>query len=235
MSHRFYLGTYLFTILLGCLTLDATAQVGINTDNAAPDSSAMLDVQSSDKGLLIPRMDSTSRRNITNPADGLMVYDSTFGTFWYYENLKWNEIRNGSDSLTSTDLLDSLPAADFSCLGVASSLSLGQEPRSVAISGNYAYVVDSLSNDLKIINVSDPSSPSTVGSVSLGFPGVSIAVSGNYAYAVGGFGGVGILQIVNVNDPTSPSLEGGIGINTGPESILNFLSSVAIVGNYAYL
>ncbi|MEL6805613.1 MAG: cell wall anchor protein, partial [Bacteroidota bacterium] len=64
-------------LIIACSMATIQAQVGINTDNAAPDSSAMLDVQSSDKGLLIPRMDSTSRRNITNPADGLMVYDST--------------------------------------------------------------------------------------------------------------------------------------------------------------
>ena len=51
-----------------------------------------LDVSSADKGILIPRMDSTSRNNISNPAIGLMVFDSTTNSFWYYANSSWNNI-----------------------------------------------------------------------------------------------------------------------------------------------
>ncbi|MEM6297461.1 MAG: beta-propeller domain-containing protein, partial [Bacteroidota bacterium] len=69
----------------------AFAQVGINSDNSDPDNSAMLDVKSTEKGILIPRMDSTSRQNITSPAVGLMVYDTTTSTFWYYTT-QWTEI-----------------------------------------------------------------------------------------------------------------------------------------------
>ncbi|MEM6699011.1 MAG: tail fiber protein, partial [Bacteroidota bacterium] len=67
------------------------SQVSINEDNTEPAPSAMLDISSNDKGLLIPRMDSTSRNNITNPAEGLMVFDSTTNSFWYYIT-NWIEI-----------------------------------------------------------------------------------------------------------------------------------------------
>ena len=43
------------TLLLAPVS-GALAQVGINTDNSLPDSSAILDVKSTNKGLLIPRM-----------------------------------------------------------------------------------------------------------------------------------------------------------------------------------
>jgi hypothetical protein len=44
------------------------AQIGINADNSAPDNSAMLDVKSTGKGILIPRMDSFQRESILSPA-----------------------------------------------------------------------------------------------------------------------------------------------------------------------
>ncbi|MEI7980501.1 MAG: hypothetical protein WCI71_02540 [Bacteroidota bacterium] len=60
------------------------AQVGINTNNSTPDNSAMLDVQSTDKGLLIPRMTLEQRNAISNPATGLMIYqtDNTPGLYY---------------------------------------------------------------------------------------------------------------------------------------------------------
>jgi len=56
------------------------AQVGINTDNSAPNASAMLDIKSTVKGLLVPRMTRTQRYTIANPAEGLMVYCTNCGT-----------------------------------------------------------------------------------------------------------------------------------------------------------
>jgi len=48
--------------------------VAINDVGAPPDSCAMLDVISIEKGLLIPRMTSTQRTTINNPAMGLIVF-----------------------------------------------------------------------------------------------------------------------------------------------------------------
>ncbi|MEO0725552.1 MAG: hypothetical protein AAFZ63_13490, partial [Bacteroidota bacterium] len=45
----------------------AMAQVAINTDGASPDSSAMLDVSSTEKGFLAPRMSTSQRETISNP------------------------------------------------------------------------------------------------------------------------------------------------------------------------
>ena len=61
-------------ILLLIIMHGGFAQVGINSDNSAPDSSAMLDVKSTAKGALIPRMTFEQRNAISNPVEGLMVY-----------------------------------------------------------------------------------------------------------------------------------------------------------------
>ncbi len=63
--------------------------VGINTDGSSPDPSAILDIKSNVKGLLIPRMDSTARANISSPEVGLLVFDTTTNSFWYYQSSGW--------------------------------------------------------------------------------------------------------------------------------------------------
>lgn len=59
--------------------------ISINEGGAAPDSSAILDVSSRDKGILIPRMAASERLAIVNPANGLLVYqnDGTVGVYIY--------------------------------------------------------------------------------------------------------------------------------------------------------
>lgn len=62
----------LLSLLFLCATL--TAQVGIGT--SSPDNSSILDIQSTDHGMLIPRMTSAQRNLITDPANGLIIYNT---------------------------------------------------------------------------------------------------------------------------------------------------------------
>jgi uncharacterized protein (TIGR02145 family) len=79
----------------------AQAQVAINTDGTPPDASAMLDVKSSQKGLLIPRMTQSEIENITNPAGGLMVYNTTIEKFYIFvaSEVSWKELAYGSGTI----------------------------------------------------------------------------------------------------------------------------------------
>ncbi|MCB0855831.1 MAG: hypothetical protein KDD63_26600, partial [Bacteroidetes bacterium] len=65
------------------------AQVGVNGTNNDPDPSAMLDVQSTDKGLLLPRMTTSQRDAISNPAVGLTIYNVDQSCFNYYSGHEW--------------------------------------------------------------------------------------------------------------------------------------------------
>ena len=62
----------------------------INNNAAAADSSAMLDVSSTTKGMLIPRMTAQQKNAISNPATGLLVYqtDGENG-FYFYNGSNW--------------------------------------------------------------------------------------------------------------------------------------------------
>src|SRR5690349_10317760 len=84
----------LFTIATGLLPINKllSQNVAINADGTAPHASAMLDIKSTTKGLLIPRMTSLQRLAIPAPAAGLKVFDITTASFHYYNGIKWVEL-----------------------------------------------------------------------------------------------------------------------------------------------
>lgn len=86
--------------------------------------SAQLEVKSNDKGFLPPVMSSSARRGIFNPAQGLMVYDSTKQKMFVFTNVGWKPLLFGIDSsdFGSLDkpLVSDLNTGDY--LGVSTSL-----------------------------------------------------------------------------------------------------------------
>lgn len=59
--------------------------VAINSTGASPDASSLLDVSSTNKGMLLPRMTQAQRNAIASPANGLFIYQ-TDGTPGLYHN-----------------------------------------------------------------------------------------------------------------------------------------------------
>ncbi len=118
------------------------------------------------------------------------------------------------------------PSPDLFCPELTGFAVTGSRPVSIAVLGNYAYVVNQFSKTLQIINISNPAAPVVVGSVGTGTDPLSVAVLGNYAYVVDYAGST--LQVFNIANPAAPVLAGSVGTGTNPVS-------VAIVGNYAYV
>ncbi len=67
-------------------------------ENYLSDPSAVLDIYSLSKGVLIPRLSSEQRVLIENPATGLLVYDTDFNNFLYYNGSIWQELSSGVQS-----------------------------------------------------------------------------------------------------------------------------------------
>lgn len=66
--------------------------VSINNTGNPADPAAILDVSSTTKGMLIPRMTTTQRTSITplgTAQEGLIVYDVTLSEFWYWDGTQW--------------------------------------------------------------------------------------------------------------------------------------------------
>lgn len=71
------------------------AQTGIGT--TTPDASALLDISSTTKGFLAPRMTALQRAAISSPAAGLLIYqtDGTTG-YYYYNGTSWVQVGSAS-------------------------------------------------------------------------------------------------------------------------------------------
>ncbi len=68
------------------------AQVAINTDGSLPDNSAMLQIKSTSKGLLIPSMTTIQRNVIISPSEGLIIYNTTTSQINQRQNGSWKSL-----------------------------------------------------------------------------------------------------------------------------------------------
>jgi trimeric autotransporter adhesin len=81
-----------FLIVMLLPAIGFTQSLSINTDGSTAHNSAMLDIKSTSKGLLIPRLTTVQKLAIATPAEGLKVYDTNTKTFWFYNGTAWTEM-----------------------------------------------------------------------------------------------------------------------------------------------
>ena len=83
----------LFAALL-FITFSANAQLGVGT--ATPNASAQLDITSTTKGFLPPRMTAAQRDAISSPVAGLIIYCTDFGEPQFYNGTSWISMSGGA-------------------------------------------------------------------------------------------------------------------------------------------
>ncbi len=126
-------------------TQPAAAQVAVNTTGAAASSSAMLDVSSTNKGILFPRMTETQRDAISSPETGLLVFVTSDSSFYFYDGTQWTLLKTGNtdwtidgtslypDSLVNVGVGTSTPSGKFE---VATPLHTGTYGSDICSGGN---------------------------------------------------------------------------------------------------
>ena len=82
MKNKFHIILASGLVFSGSLSF-AQNNVGIGT--TTPDPTSILEMKASDKGVLVPRMTTTQRQAIANPAEALMVYDTDAECFYYFK------------------------------------------------------------------------------------------------------------------------------------------------------
>src|SRR5947207_2541249 len=112
--------------------------IGIGT--TTPDAKAQLDITSTSKGILIPRLTTVQRTGIVNPPKGLLVYDSTSQLIFFHDGTNWQGLSNQSNtwSVTGNSGLDS--ASNF--IG-----TLDNKPFVIKVFGSRAGYVDSVTSN----------------------------------------------------------------------------------------
>ena len=131
-------------------------QVGIGTDT--PNPSAILDIDSNEKGVLIPRMTESERNLVTTTAgsEGLLVYqtDGDEG-MWYYDGTYWNKIGSGITSghwETSGDDIYNGNTANVG-VGTGSSITAPFHVSGTTIAANYSTTITHESNNFNTDNI----------------------------------------------------------------------------------
>jgi hypothetical protein len=76
----------IFYIVRSTGMFNIKSTLGINVSSGAIHASAAIEIESTNKGLLLPRMTSTQKNAISSPADGLLVFDTTLQKLCY---LSW--------------------------------------------------------------------------------------------------------------------------------------------------
>jgi len=105
-------------VFLFLLSTFGYSQIGIGT--TTPDPTSVLHVESTTQGMLAPRMTAAQRTAITAPANGLLVFDTTAGSFYYYDTpaAGWIKINGDKEGrlkyklIKSTDVLATVLAAE---------------------------------------------------------------------------------------------------------------------------
>lgn len=98
------------------------SQFGMGTSD--PEESALLDLSSKTKGILVPRMSLENRNLIPNPAEGLLIYNTTSKGFNYYQS-GWNDYLSNYKTVTSSSPVSTISLIDEPVIGSSLTTSIG--------------------------------------------------------------------------------------------------------------
>ncbi|MEY3085220.1 MAG: hypothetical protein RL037_1400, partial [Bacteroidota bacterium] len=121
---------YLFFILLSFLA-HSQQNVSISDVPSTPNPTSVLDVSSTSKGMLIPRMTTLQRNAIVGPANGLLVYDINVNCIMFYSSTtaNWNSLCT-STNLTNLVANTSTLSAGANCAFGGILLEIGSDTNS---------------------------------------------------------------------------------------------------------
>lgn len=200
--------------------ITAGGAVGFGT--TTPNPSAALDITSTTKGFLMPRMTSTQREAIPSPAEGLTVYDQSTHSPWYRTENNWKELK---DSITQEVIRN---GPDMIYMGLTDSVGVGTSTPQHKLqvkTGDAQYGISHTTGVVDIVTYASQSSGGRIGTKS-NHPFKLFANNGTDQLVITPAGNIGI----GVGSPQgSLEVARGSGINgtatfkgTNHNSVFNF-------------
>jgi hypothetical protein len=191
--------------------------LGIGT--TSPAATSILDITSTTKGILIPRMTLAQRDAITSPATGLQIYNTDSNVFQYYNGTSWTNVGGtGVTDLTfsgssSPVTLNSSTGADVTFVA-GTNVSLSQSSNQLTI--NSSEVDGSISNEGTLGVSAGAANTSVITSNTSGATGVTIQASTGLSISETTSSNGGTIVLTNSSPDQTVSLTGaGISNVTG--------------------
>ena len=124
MKRTNFIRTALSAVIFFLISFISVAQnIGINSTGAAPNASAILDVDGTNGGLLIPRMSTIDRNLIASPANSLMIYNTTDNCLQIYIGTAWIDVVCGCSGVPTA--VTAVPSPNPICAGSTLTLTGG--------------------------------------------------------------------------------------------------------------
>src|SRR6056297_1531198 len=92
---------FLTLVLLSGHSVVSGQGVGISEVSITPDNSSILELRSTERGFLAPRMSTLQRNNIGTPATGLIVYNTDTDKLNIYDGSSWRILFSGTNGVNS--------------------------------------------------------------------------------------------------------------------------------------
>ena len=207
-------------ILFSFFSTFALSQVGINTSN--PDNSAILDIESNEKGVLFPRLTTAERDAIINPANGLIIFNTDVDQFQYNINTTGTPVWEAV-SATATSTASLGQSTKYSNIDVTTNIN-NNAAINLPVFGlmewndnTTLYTVDNINHTITInetgryellVNASIVSANTTARKA----PEMYISVNGAQ---VGSFSSTGYMRRANGHEETTLNLNEVIHVNAG--------------------
>jgi len=193
------------------------SRLGIGT--TTPAASSILDITSTTKGILIPRMTLAQRDAINSPATGLQIYNTNSNVFQYYNGSSWTNVGGtGVTDLTfsgssSPVTLNSSTGSDVTFVA-GTNVSLSQSSNQLTI--NSSEVDGSISNEGTLGVAAGAANTSVITSNTSGAAGVTIQASTGLSISETTSSNGGTIVLTNSSPDQTVSLTGaGISNVTG--------------------
>ena len=201
---------------------EAFAQgIGISEASITPNANSILELRSTLRGFLAPRMTTAQRTTLggLTPAAGMLVYDTDTKSFWYYDNAGWNKMAlttditsgtatnfsgalsgdvTGTQSATTVGKINGTSMAGLATGILKNTTSTGVP--SIAVAGDFPTLNQNTTGTAS--NVTGIVAPANGGTGVANNSAATVTSSGNYAYTRT------LTGTTNVTFPTSGTLYG---------------------------
>lgn len=208
----------LLSSLLVLFAFAVRAQVGIGT--ISPDASAQLDIQATNKGLLIPRVTFLNRGTISSPATGLLIYQTDVSPgFYYYNGSAWVPLVAAAAGAAIIPYASGTPVTMTTVLGglanTGAAVGFGASASSVMALGGFidGTVIDNMAFSVPRDGTITSLSGTFVNTIALNLLLSFVTVTGQLYQAPEGTNLFSIVPGASVT--LAPAMTGVIAIGTG--------------------